>query len=300
MNSYNMEAWVWLALIAMAFNVAKALSVKTLCREIDSSALVFHARLLPALALILPAYYSGFQVIDANTFWGATLVAAVLTLFASVLYVKSIQLGNLALVSPIQASVPVFMILTTYVLYGEKPGMMQFLLIMTIAASVAYVLLRTSRSRNTPFQDDVFRPVVMSFAAAALYGISTVIDRIAIAATSHGALFYAACWHAVTVVLLSFYLARHYRTVLSEITAHLSPIVVFILFTSGAFVLQQLSVQESLAIANGVTYVKAIVMLHIGISALLGVVLLRERIAPDLLVSNTIALSAGITLIASV
>ncbi|MET0091482.1 MAG: hypothetical protein ABW068_15945 [Candidatus Thiodiazotropha sp.] len=45
---------------------------------------------------------------------------------------------------------------------------------------------------------------------------------------------------------------------------------------------------------------KAIVMLHIGITALLGVALLRERISADLLLSNTIALSAGLALIASV
>jgi hypothetical protein len=75
---------------------------------------------------------------------------------------------------------------------------------------------------------------------------------------------------------------------------------VFILFTTGAFVLQQLSVQESLSIDNGVTYVKVIVMLHIGVTALLGIALFREQVSLDLLVSNTIALTAGITLIASV
>ncbi|MET0091483.1 MAG: hypothetical protein ABW068_15950 [Candidatus Thiodiazotropha sp.] len=71
MSGQSLETWVWLALLAMMFNVAKALSVKTLCRDIEPSALVFYARLIPALALILPAYYSDYQINDVPLFYAA-------------------------------------------------------------------------------------------------------------------------------------------------------------------------------------------------------------------------------------
>jgi drug/metabolite transporter (DMT)-like permease len=281
----------------MVFNVAKVLSVKTICKNTNPSVLVFYARLVSAILLIIPAYYSGYEVNDTLLFWGATLLAAILTMFASVLYVKSMQAGDLALVSPIQASVPVFMILTTFVLYNEKPGAIEFLLISMIAVSVAYVLLKSAKARNTQSHNSVFLPVLMSFSASALYGVSTVVDRIAISATTNGALLYSACWNSVTVLLLSYYLFNNYKEVILEAKRQYSNISIYILIATFAFVLQQLSVQESIQIENGVTYVKAIVMLHIGLSALAGVTMLKEKVSADLLISNGIALAGGISLI---
>ena len=77
-------------------------------------------------------------------------------------------------------------------------------------------------------------------------------------------------------------------------------IAVYVAMSAGAFVVQQLAVQGSLDIHNGVTYVKAIVMLHIGIAALVGLLLLRERLRGDLLVANVVAIGGGVGLILSV
>lgn len=282
----------------MAFNVAKVLSVKTICREINPSVLVFYARLAPALLLIAPAYYANATLLDARLFFGATAAAAFLTIIASVLYLRSMQTGDLALVSPIQASVPVFMILTTCILYGEKPGAAALFFILAIAGSVGYVLVKSARSSRNRASQDIFLPVVMSFAASALYGVSTVIDRIAIAATVNGAMLYSLCWNLMTVLLLTPYLVKSRDTLINEARNRPSGIIVYALFVTFAFVLQQLAVQESLHIDNGVTYVKAIVMLHIGIAATLGITLFKEKVGLDLLVSNAVALFCGIALIA--
>ncbi len=284
----------------MFFNVAKVLTIKTICKNTNPSVLIFYARLIPALFLILPAYYSNYIINDAPIFWGATFFAAILTLFASVLYVKAMQTGDLALVSPIQASVPVFMILTTFILYDEKPEPAALLLILAIALSVSYVLLKSAKTKNRDAHQKIFLPVLMSFAASALYGISTVVDRVAIAATTNGAILYSACWHIMTVLLLSSYLAKNYKTVIREAKRNYSNIAVYIIVAMLAFVLQQLSVQESVEIKNGVTYVKAIVMLHIGIAALVGISILKEKPQTDLLIANAIALFYGIALIAIV
>lgn len=300
MHVSNAEAWIVFALIAMLFNVGKVLSVKTLCRDIDPSVLIFWARLLPAVLLVVPAWYSGYAVVDAVVFWGATVLAAVLTMAASLLYVRAMQLGDISLVSPIQASVPVFMVLTTWFLFDEKPGPISFLLILLIASAVAWVLLRSSNGLNKGARVGSFAPVLMSFAAAMLYGISTIVDRVAIAATTQGALLYSACWHVVTVLLMSRYLWRHHGVVFALAGKRRLAIAVYVAMSTGAFVVQQLAVQGSLDIHNGVTYVKAIVMLHIGIAALVGLLLLRERLRGDLLVANVVAIGGGVGLILSV
>jgi len=284
----------------MVFNVAKVLTIKLRCRETDPSVLIFYARFLPALLLIAPAYYSGYTVHDTAVFIGGTIVAAILTLFASLLYVSSMQLGDLSLVSPMQAAVPVFMVLTTSLLYGETPALTALVLILLISASVAYVLLASAKRKGAECHDRVYLPVAMSLAAAALYGVSTVVDRVAIAATSNGAILYAACWNGITVGLLSYYLFKNHRVVVAEAKSQSANILLYALVVTIAFVLQQFAVQESIAIANGVTYVKAVVMIHIGIAALLGLFLLKEKVRPDLLFANAIALAGGMALLTQV
>ena len=291
-----MDTWVLFALFAMTLNVAKILFLKTTCKTIEPSILIFSARFFPAVILLLPAYFSDYKVLDAATFSAATCLAAILTMFASVLYIKSLQKGFVAIVSPIQASVPIFMILTTYLLYNEKPGYVALAFIIAIACSLSYVILATSRNKNGNAHKENFTPVIMSISAAALYGISTVIDRIAISATTNGAVLYSVCWSSVTTILLTSYFIKHHDAFFFEVKRNSYPILWYSIIATLAFVFQQLAVEKSITIDNGVTYVKSIVMIHIGIAAILGMILFKEKPSKGILASNSIALLSGIGL----
>jgi uncharacterized membrane protein len=279
----------------MIFSVAKVISVKTVCKGVDAELLVFYSRAFPALILVVPAFYSDVSVNNMFQFIGATITAAVLTIFASTMYIRSMQDGMIAVVSPIQGSVPVFMVVTTYLLYGEKPSDMALLLLLVITASVTLSIFLTSQSKTTG--KGRFLPVLLSTAASGLYGVSTVVDRVAISATTNGAILYAASWNFLTLLFLSVYFTKNSAKILSQIRGNLWGIAIFVTASAVALVFQQMAVGASLDVENGVTYVKTIVMIHIGLSALLAMVFLKERVSKGLFVSNFIALASGIALV---
>ncbi|MDH5300043.1 MAG: DMT family transporter [Gammaproteobacteria bacterium] len=293
----HINDWIWLAFFAMAFSATKVIVVKTHCQSIPPSALMFHSRLFAAGLLLIPAALSTVEIHSHTTFWSATFAAAVITIVASVLYIKSIQLGDLVIVSPIQASIPVFMVITTYALYGEIPNEAGLVCLLLIVASIAYLLLKLQNHRPGQHSRALLYPALLSVAAAFLYGISTLLDRTAIAATDNGAIFYSAMWSLITLALLLGYMLKNRTLLVESLRQHYKGIGFYVTVSVLAFIFQQLAVQQSLDINSGVTYVKAIVMIHIGIAAMVGIFLLKEKITADIIFANAVAFAAGIGLV---
>lgn len=290
-----LETWIWAALGSMLLYVAKVMSIRLYCRDLDANALVFYSRAFPAIALVLPAWYSDFVITDPARFWGASVLATLLTIGASTLYIRSLQQGMLAVVAPVQASIPVFMILTTLLLYREAPGPAQAGLILLIAGSVSLSVYQVSR-RQPAAHGSQFVPVLYSLLAALLYGISTVIDRVALQAVENGAFLYVLVWNTLTLLLVGFHQVRSGK-LLVPLASRRLPVLAFMAAGLGAMILQQYAVELSEHIPNAVTYVKTIVLMHIGIAALAGVVLLHERLSVPLLLSNLLTLVASLLLV---
>jgi len=288
------EPWIWIALGSMLLYVVKVMSIRIYCRDLDAGALVFWSRAFPAVALALPAYYSGFVISDPARFWGASVLATLLTIGASILYIKALQQGLLAVVAPLQASIPVFMILTTLLLYGESPGPAESGLILVIVGSVSASVYQVSRRQPAEHGGQVV-PVLYSLIAALLYGISTVVDRVALQAVEHGTFLYVLVWNTLTLLLVGFHRARA-GNLLTPLAGRRLPVFVFMLAGLGSMTLQQHAVELSEHIPNAVTYVKTIVLMHIGIAALAGLVLLGERVSMPLLLSNLVTLGSSVAL----
>ena len=293
------ELWVVAALVAMLANVAKVLLVKTRCREIDSWLLVFLSRFFPGLILLCALFLVDYQILDLFAFWGATVAAAVITIGASLLYMNAVKTGHLSVVTPIQASIPMFMIGCTWILYGERPEAISFVFIALIVGAVFFVL-RFSSKDNKLSQSQT-PAIVRSFIAAALFGISTVLDRVAISAATEGALVFSAYWNLVTVVLLIpvivFRRARSQNSLLSVTPSMALSVGIYVLVVLLAFLAQQYAVQWSLDLDNGVTYVKTVVMAHIVLAALFGVVSLKENGSRSLYIANGVTLVSGVGLL---
>jgi drug/metabolite transporter (DMT)-like permease len=291
-----LELWVIMSMIAMLANFGKVLLVKKKCQQIDSWLLVFYARLVSALVLLLLLYFLDYKIPTSITFWGVTLVTALLTLAASILYVESIKKGQLSVVVPIQASVPLFMIMVTTIAYHEIPNRHALLSILIIVISIGYILVVTTKS--VTLSKSVNFSVLLSLVAAALFGISTVLDRVAIATVVNGAVVYSAYWNLISALLMvpQFLLTKKAK---KTKIAFRAPIAFYSFLTLMAFVFQQLGVQYSLAINNGVTYVKTIVMIHIALVALAGIFMLKEKTRRGVLVAGLITLMASVSLLYS-
>jgi drug/metabolite transporter (DMT)-like permease len=291
-----LELWVIMSMIAMLANFGKVLLVKKKCQQIDSWLLVFYARLVSALVLLLLLYFLDYKIPTSITFWGVTLVTALLTMAASILYVESIKKGQLSVVVPIQASVPLFMIMVTTIAYHEMPNRHALLSILVIVISIGYILVVTTKS--VTLSKSVNFSVLLSLVAAALFGISTVLDRVAIATVVNGAVVYSAYWNLISALLMvpQFLLTKKAK---KTNFAFRAPIAIYSFLTLMAFVFQQLGVQYSLAINNGVTYVKTIVMIHIALVALAGIFMLKEKTRRGVLVAGLITLMASVSLLYS-
>ncbi|MFC1749057.1 EamA family transporter [Pseudomonadota bacterium] len=295
----SLEPWIVASLIAMLANVAKVLLVKTRCRHVESWTLLLHARLLPGLVLLGALPFVEHAINDTLAFWGATLAAAVITIGASLLYMEAIKEGDLSQVTPVQATVPMFMIVCTFILYGEVPNTLSFVFIALIAVSVSFVLRTSASDKSKDKNRHPSRALLYSFIAAALFGVSTVLDRVAINAADNGALVFSAYWHLLTLLLLAP-LLWFKRQQVSFKAALNGSVMLYVIAVLTAFITQQFAVQLSLELDNGVTFVKTIVMAHIVIASGIGIVYLKERAGSSVWFANIVTAVSGVGLLWSI
>ena len=291
-----MELWLVFSLLSMAANAAKVLIVKRLCGGIDSRLIVLVGRSFSALVLMPILLMQGRSLPTSGLFWGATIGAAVLTAFSSVLYTEAIKKGPLSLVVPVQAAVPVFTLLTLYLAGAETPASAAVMLMLLSMAAVAWMLYANYRREDTAHRRTFY--AVLSLIAAILFGVSTVLDRVAIAHAAYGALAFSAIWNLLSAILLGAECARARmgRVVVALCREDIVPLVLFSLTLLVSFFTQQLAVQYSLAIPGAIVNVKSIVMLHLPVVLLAGIVFFRERIVRQAAIAGIIALILGLAL----
>jgi drug/metabolite transporter (DMT)-like permease len=294
----TMKIWIIMSIIAMLANISKVLYVKLRCTQIDSWLLIFYARLFPAIILGGTLFFIDYEITHPLQFWLTTLTTTLLTLLASILYLDSLKRGYLSIVVPIQAAIPLFMVACTATWYQEVPPLISFSFILIIVGSIAITLILT-HPNQPPVEAKLFSAgVLKSIAAAILFGISTVLDRIAIASVTHGGLVYSAYWHITTSIILLPLIV--FRPASVKQPQHFGVIFLYAILALIAFVFQQLAVQYSLVIDNGVTYVKSIVMIHISIVTIISIVLLKEKPYRWLLIASFLTFIGGLGLIMSI
>lgn len=294
----TMKIWIMMSVAAMLVNVGKVLFIKIKCTKIDSWLLIFYARLFPALILGGILFFIDYKIINPIQFWSTTLITALLTLLASILYLNSLKKGHLSIVVPIQAAIPLFMVACTAIGYQEVPNLISFAFILIIVGSISVTLILTHSNQPQAEAKLLGSGVLESIIAAMLFGISTVLDRIAIAAVTQGGLVYSAYWHIITTIIL--FPIIFFRTASANWSQHFFAIISYAILALIAFVFQQLAVQYSLVINNGVTYVKSIVMIHISLVTIISIFILKEKPNSQLLATSLLTFIGGLGLIMSI
>ncbi len=292
-----MPLWVVLSLLSLAANAAKVLIVKRLCGGIDSRLVVLAGRLFSGVVLLPILFWSGGTIPTSGWFWAATTAAAVITAFASVLFTEAVKKGTLALVIPAQAAVPVFTLLTLWAAGGKTPTSAAVVLMLLSMAAVGWMLYANHRGENPAHRQTFY--ALLSLLAAALFGVSTVLDRVAIANAVYGALAYSAIWNLLSAALVGLEClrtntARKTHTINPKI---FWPLTLYGLTVLASFFTQQLAVQQSLNIAGAVVNVKSIVMLHLPVVLLIGILFFGERIIRQAAIAGAAALLFGIALV---
>jgi len=256
--------WIELSLLAMLAAAAKAEAIKRAV-AIDALTLLFFSR-LAAFLLLLP-WLAGSRLPQEPQFWLVTLTTVVLTLLAGLMQIRALHEGELTRVAPMQALVPVLMLPFTALIFGEYPAPLALFFLLGVVGGLSVLL------GGGEWAAGGMRPLLLMLGATLLYALCTVLDRVAIAAAPEGAYSYSLIWNGISALLLALLLRR--RPTLSPDQGRL--LLPVVLATAVAFVAQQYAVQTSLSVANGVTYVKAIVMLNIALLLFAGVFLFGEQ-----------------------
>ena len=293
-----MELWIILSLVAMFANVGKVLVVNRLCHGVDSRILVLCGRLI-ATVLLLPILIIVNKSFPLDIkFWVIVTATAISTAFASVLFTEAVKKGKLSCVMPMQAAVPVFTLLTLFIVTRQSPKPASILFMIISMAAVAYTLYQSGREKDK--NDGRFIFVVYSVIAAVLFGVSTFMDKVAIGYVVNGALAYSACWNLASSAIMLFENIRTKNIGKIFAKGNISPIGLFSMATLIAFFSQQYAVQRAMSIEGSVVNVKSIVMLHLPIIILLSFYLQGERPSKRILLGGLVAVIAGILLVRSV
>jgi len=267
--------WIWFCILAIVANAAKVFFVKKIDGSVSSFHILFYSRL--ATCVVLFPFYTQIKIPDNPDFWIATIAAVILTTTAGYAYIEALKCGLLSIVSSVQATIPVFMVMIIAVVFDELPSWQGMFFIIGAMASLSLVLFFNSRAEDAP-RNSALRGIWLSLFAAILYAASTVLDRVAIASVEHGALNYTFIWNAISLGVLWMLMLGRTKMAVDTSKSRICLLIIG-LSSMVAFLAQQYAVQYSLALANGVTYVKSFVMLHIALLMLLGFVFLGER--PD-------------------
>ena len=269
-----MDSWILFSLLALAANVAKVLTIRLKCRQIDARVVIFCGRVTSAVVLMPFLWISGNGIPRDGIFWLVIVVTSLLTLAASILYTSSVQHGRLTVVIPMQAAVPVFSLLTLWIFWRELPRMVSIVLMLLSMAAIAWTLYADIRDKAG---DGKMIFGLFSLASAVLFGVSTILDRTAIRQVACGALAYSACWNLFSVFLMAGEVIRGRCFRKIQWRQSLFPLILYSISVLAAFYFQQYAVQLSQTIAGAVVNVKSIVTLHLPIIVLLQIIALKQR-----------------------
>lgn len=285
--------WLWFCALAIVASTAKVFFIKKVSGSISNFHILFYSRL--ATCAVLIPFYTQVKIPDNPDFWIATIAAVILTTAAGYAYIEALKCGLLAIVSSVQATIPVFMVMIISVVFDELPSWQDIVFIVGAMASLSLVLFFNSRSEDKSGKS-AWWGIWLSLIAAVLYAASTVLDRVAIASVEHGAFNYTFIWNAISLVVLWTLMRGRIKVAVATSKERIWLLVVGI-SSMMAFLAQQYAVQYSLAMATGVTYVKSFVMLHIALLMLLGFVFLGERPDKRVIVASGMGLLFAVGLI---
>jgi drug/metabolite transporter (DMT)-like permease len=173
--------WVIYSLLtALFFATSDALTKKALASRDEYY--VAWARLVftfPVLLLLLLF----IEIPPLNrTFWLATFIAIPLEIFAIVLYTKALKVSPISLTMPFLALTPLFLIVISYIILGEKVSLAGGLGIFLIASGSYILNIHKARERLLePFKAIIAeRGTAMMITVAFIYSITSSLGKMAI------------------------------------------------------------------------------------------------------------------------
>jgi len=190
--------------IASAFSLATADALTKRVSGRTGPTLAAWLRSVIALGFLLPVLLFIDVPRIGPDFWTAVIVALPLEVVATLLYIRAIHVSPLSLTVPFLAMTPVYLLVTSYFIVGEKPGPLGVLGVLLVATGAYMLNVRALKSGGilAPFRAIVREPgSVMMMGVAAIYAITSDLGKLAIMNSSP--LFFGPVYWGLFCVLLT-------------------------------------------------------------------------------------------------
>jgi drug/metabolite transporter (DMT)-like permease len=204
---YNMEySWVWLSLVA-AFTLATSDALTKRALAFHDEYVVAWLRLVFSLPLLLIIFlFIPVPKLDKG-FYTAFALSLPLEIASIILYIKALRLSPLSLTLPFLALTPVFLIIVSFIMLGERVSFAGLMGILFISAG-SYTL------NISKIKEGIFAPLraitkekgsVLMIAVALIYSLTSSLGKMAINHSSplfFGITYYAALAIVFTPIVL--------------------------------------------------------------------------------------------------
>ncbi|MEB3826336.1 EamA family transporter [Phormidium sp. CCY1219] len=173
--------WFFLALSTAFFTSIKDIFGKKALNNIDSFVVAWSWSFFTALFLLPVQLWFGLPTFG-DRFVLALTVVSILNTIAFTLYIKAISLSDLSLTLPMIAFTPIFLLVTSPIILGEWPNLIDGLGVVTIVAG-SYLLNLKERSRGyfAPFEALLREPgPKLTLLVAFIWSITGNFDKIGV------------------------------------------------------------------------------------------------------------------------
>lgn len=261
--------------------------------EVDSEVVSLFYRLTGVPVLFIGLLILGIPEVDF-LFYKIIVITSLISVIATIAYVKALEISDISVVSPIKAFSPILVIVSGFILIGELPGVLGIIGIILIGIG-SYIINLSGSDKNLldpikrTYKD---RGVQLTILVILLYSISAPLDKIGVEATSP--IFYSLALYSGSSIGLLIY--NLYKKNLSQIRdVPIGKMSSIGIFNGGSSFFQMTAFSLTL-----VVYVVSIKRLSLLINTLYGVFFLNEGVPRYRLVGAFIMIIGSILISVSV
>lgn len=256
--------WFSFAFLSALFAALRNLLAKQQLEDINEYVIAWSSRFF-SLILLLPLLLKSEKPHLGHQFQTAFIVTLILQIFANLLYFRALKASDLSLTAPMISFTPLFLLVTSPLIIGEFPSLIDLLGIFLIVGG-SYVLNLQNKQENflSPFITLVKeKGTRLMLVVAVLWSILANLNKLGTANSS--AIFWATATSATVSSALFFIMLSQSKIKLKQIRAKFFFLLVNGIL-QGLIMLCSLKAFELTLVAN----VVAIKRISILISVLLG------------------------------
>lgn len=193
--------WIIYAFLTALLLATSDALTKRILFSVKDEYFVAWLRLLFSLPLLLISLlFIEIPHLD-NTFWVATLMALPLEIIAIILYIKALKVSPMSLTIPFLAFTPLFLILVSYVILGEKVSLSGTIGIILITGGSYILNIHKARHALMEPIRAIFkeRGSVMMLIVAIIFSITSSLGKMAI---EHSAPVFFGSFYFVLITVL--------------------------------------------------------------------------------------------------